>query len=607
MVKIKTLSKYSLLTGLIAFVALSWQSPCLGSNEYKCLKSIGNAADLLNREVNLPPTTKALEYSNVQDLGDQINRALVELKYPDLDELPHLEQVTSEILANPTHTINKAEEQELLQNPQTRKLSALFLKLHNLSRPAFKFVASTWTALNLALAPAPFSKPFSGRIKDKQTLLTKILKAPLQTLDGIAFITQQFFDPVPFLSNEAERKFFAPIWNKNKGPVDLQSDPQIHFNKTHPRWLRFRFVINRAMKALLLTSALLTANHYDQVSSKVITTQDYLNQPETQWQYRSRNQSMNDMESIPVDFLLDIGTWYTHGALQVNGRVYSFSFKFLINKNTEEYVNEHSLLLLSQDPKAPLEFNEVVSPRVIQVIRLNLKAPEVTKMIETLESQGSTISPNIAAIYDCVTKLTKVINLSSDVKIPEVINSSPSQIAMYLTALKSAGVTNSHGQPLVADAYTIVVERPDSPELALAKSIAFNYIESNMFTQSIIPTTVVRTVFDSLYRTEQRLVRQDSIEKSIKAISIKASAEFITQFRHDMVFSVLLNDLNNSQTSEMTKTKIKTVLTGYLANEQQKLKSYTEATSLARETRAAYEGQLQAISKLLLDFQVAPQ
>jgi hypothetical protein len=255
------------------------------------------------------------------------------------------------------------------------------------------------------------------------------------------------------------------------------------FARDKMQWTRFRRWVRASASTAIGMNALLIVNlglHLMDADSFVPVDQFIANE-----NYRLLpNQVRVYNESVP----------FPHMAIEIDGRVYSYGQTHMTVSSAQDY-------LMSQDYQRIMRENMTAEgvmektnflntvfnatglnqmPRSVQMVTLNLTPAEKDQLKRSLIMATGMRYRNHTLAMDCATMIVNALKDNSEVSVPTLIDASPSMVIIYLGFLKTLGIKNKDGLPLVTDIRQVGMGALDKPDLHLYRNLFINSLEGKL-------------------------------------------------------------------------------------------------------------------------------
>lgn len=278
----------------------------------------------------------------------------------------------------------------------------------------------------------------------------------------------RFFSPLPnrFLETPTE-PIFRSQWAdpsyqpSSKEVAVLQKydalsifEKKKFFMQSHPLWTRFRKLFDQSVRAAIAASFALAINNGYQAHASLLSGPEFI---------QAQHQTTDPYETaLIVDYVP-----FPHLAILIGENVYSFGYTHLT-------VRPLSIYLQARDETAVASTLESL-PRSVEAIELKLSLEEARKLKHALVLKTAQRYKNITFVNDCSTMVMRALRANTSVDVSQLIDASPSQVAMYFSLRKLLGDVR------VGTISQIALEDTGSPMSHLIRNTAINAIESRMF------------------------------------------------------------------------------------------------------------------------------
>ena len=454
------------------------------------------ALDSINQELALFEKSRGRQrMESLQDLSMQIEAAVKSLPqdFERLDQDENFLALLKKILFASDNQINGAELLALQKDPSY--LAAIKTALHFrwLQKSVFEFSQSTlrlisgqeskWLHLGSAENTGEFFK----------YLYWDLLHRPLSVVS-----------PFPLPANRAPTApIFRKLWVDNHfvpssiewallkkfHAVEIFND-QKAFQLRNPTIKGIRRWIGHAADFAKYLSAAALAIHAHQMTRGGLKTVDqFLADPQS----LRGNSVYLLMDTVPLP----------HLAIYINNRIYTYGQTHITVRDPISYFKERQIQAILKE-RGMLATEEVAEknqesadrssgavgagvgkvfqwtgldklPQSMEVVTLKLSSEELDRLNRELETHRAKRYENYTMVNDCATMLLRALSENTWMSSMRLIDASPSQIMMALSAKKAAGETR------IGDIFQITIEEHDQPYKHLARNLWINAMESKLF------------------------------------------------------------------------------------------------------------------------------
>jgi len=279
------------------------------------------------------------------------------------------------------------------------------------------------------------------------------------------------------------------------------------FMSQHPKWTTFRKWIQKGAKAFVTVNLILALNQSLHMSGGMVDVNTYLNDP-----------GMRPQDS-QVQLIVDVVP-FPHMAIRNGDKIYSYGVSHMTVRPVTTYMraDEINKIYAEQfketDTRGPIKriIGKLVDlPRSAQVITLNLTPQERHRLKRDLEMSTGMHYHNNTMVNDCATMVFRALRKDTSVSVSPLIDSFPSEIAMYFSMLKSAGSSQ------VGPIYQVAIGRSEAPVYHLIRNTYINMIEAKMMVAMIPYNEVSRIWMEVVYGSEGFQYRDPLVQVEINS------------------------------------------------------------------------------------------
>lgn len=422
----------------------------------------------------------------------------------EVREQKFFSDLTKNILRNPDKPLTDIDLAKLSTNPKLLQFYKSFLSVLKASENSFRVVRE-----GLRYLESPTYLHFFY----ERGISKKILRVAQAFYNG----PMRFFIFLPRIQKPVDKVFQKqwknPNYEPNEQEIQLLKDYKAEetfkekkeFLNSHNGWHIFRKWLTVLIFSLMVSNTVLGINHdYHLNEGGSVAVSEYLKSPN----YELKSNQVRIYNEGPIP----------HVAIEIGGSVYSYGVSHMTVKTRSQYLLEGLLqkaMAGKEIPKtehasslSPSKLLEIPKQAIessglsVQMITLNLTHAEHDQLRRYLELETGKRYRNHTFVTDCATMIAIALKNSTSININSLIDASPSWNLMYLSLLKSSGVKNTEGQPLVGNIFQ--VDRDDSKDRNknLIRSSYLNIVEGR-FALYLLPYNLAhRGYLEARYGTE---------------------------------------------------------------------------------------------------------
>lgn len=256
-----------------------------------------------------------------------------------------------------------------------------------------------------------------------------------------------------------------------------------------------RIINNLLLKVFILNSSLIVgANINSEYHS--VNLEQYL------------NEIQNENSQVDWVDLVNETAPFPHLALRINNEIFSYGVDQFSVSPANIYLTEH----LRSNKQGVLSYISSKMPRKMQIIRLKIDPKNKLQLRTYLINQTSKNYKNITHVNDCAVMIARALNRYSNIKIPIMIDTSPTQVFTYFSIHNSIFRNSKNAQ--VLKIFNVNTSLNDSKMNfnSMQRTISINEIESFLWTMSLPLNSLLRIYFDLKLRSD------NDIQKHNKAV-----------------------------------------------------------------------------------------
>lgn len=303
-----------------------------------------------------------------------------------------------------------------------------------------------------------------------------------QPADGI--FLKQWKDP-SFVPSAEEQAFLQ------KYDLEKRFEKRGRFLAENTGWVGIRRWIEYSIHGLVVAGGIFSLNHL--VQEKVVTMDSFVTEPAY---------SIGDDQ---VQVVTNLVRSFPHTSIRIGGDVYWYGVQDLTKVSAKEYFST-----------TESAHGTAYTRRTFKIVTLNLTKDSVAEMRRYLESNLGKNYQNETGSNDCATMTSRLIERFSDLRIPDFLEQSPSQLSMYLSSLKTLGSSD------VADIYALTTSVDES--LGEQWRDALIMAEESALASKLIFVLYPKRVYIDLTETQDSLHR-DSFQWKARIAAFKQEAK----------------------------------------------------------------------------------
>lgn len=444
------------------------------------------------------PPTKANPYQErILDLREFLN-TIETLNSNDLGEQKIFSDLTKEILLDPERRLTDIEIAKISTNPKLLVFYKSFLSAMALAESSSRMASKALRFFDDNRHRHFFHE--KGTISKVLRLIQAFYNGPFRFL---------FPTPLPRFQKPVDKIFQKQLKNPKYEPTtyefevlkaykaeDVFKDKKDFLN-SYNGWRIFRKWVSVIVFSLFISNTVLGINHdYHLTAGGSLAVSEYVSSPA----YELKSNQVRIYNEGPIP----------HIAIEIGGSVYSYGVSHMTVKPRAQYLLETKLkekIIKTQEDtnswETPIKVIEK-SGLSVQMITLNLTQSEHDRLRRDLELETGKRYQNHTLVTDCATMIAIALRNSTSVNINPLIDASPTWNMMYLSLLKSSGVTNMDGLPIVDGVFQ--VDRSDSrnPNKNIFRTSYLNIIEGKVALH-ILPYNLIHRAYLNVRYGEEGL------------------------------------------------------------------------------------------------------
>lgn len=305
-----------------------------------------------------------------------------------------------------------------------------------------------------------------------------------------AAIFKKLWQDPTYTPNAAERQTLKDY--KSEALFTERKD----FLNEEKTWVKFRRGIEYGLMAFMAMNYLEALNWFAHTSdeSSLVDAQNFVDSAA----YRLEPGQIRVFnETVP----------FPHMAVEIDGLVYSYGQTHMTVRPLREYILQEKIVEAAADgkPAEPTLLQSAIAltgldrvERVVQSATLNISVEEKNRLRRDLELHTGKRYRNYTLAMDCATMVAKALAASTSVKIPTLIDPSPSNVMFYLAALKTLGA-GKKDLPLVGDILQITVKKGTKLRSHAVRNLYINMMENRVFLSLLHVSMIQRLYLETRY------------------------------------------------------------------------------------------------------------
>lgn len=289
------------------------------------------------------------------------------------------------------------------------------------------------------------------------------------------------------------------------------------FLKKHSYWVKFRKLLSAMFVTFTVINSGAGINHAVHLeNTPIVSYESFANKPRYKLE---KNQIRIMNENVP----------FPHLAIQIGDKVYSYGQTHMSVTSTFEYLQSKKIMDAKTDylEKHPNKMTEETKksfsskvggealkfltddllemqnwPRSLEATTINLSDEAVRNLKRDLELNLAKRYRNNTLVLDCASMIVIALKNATNIKIPSIIDPSPSSVMMYLSSLNTLGLKNSENQSLIEESFILAIDSPEKENLHLYRDSYINIMEGKLFL-NVFPIVLVHRLYLELRYGEE--------------------------------------------------------------------------------------------------------